>query len=150
MELKGHSASVLSLSFNGDSQRCVCVCACVCVHTHVCTKLSALDCLPLGWLQHQRMGHGSSGIQTVSTHHWTIYQYHLLLHCVHCVCTVRYKLQEDPKLLLTGQLPESGSTSVALAPDSKVVTVAINSSLFFFSTSSGEMMEKLTDVHGGE
>ena len=64
--------------------------------------------------------------------------------------TVCYKLQEDPKLLLTGRLPESGSTLVALAPDSKVVTVAMNSSLFFFSTSSGEMMEKLTDIHGGE
>lgn len=64
--------------------------------------------------------------------------------------SVRYKLREDPKLLQTGELPESGTTTVALAPDSRVVAVAINSSLFIFSTSSGEMMENLPDIHGGE
>ena len=65
------------------------------------------------------------------------------------VAAVRYKLNEDPKLLTTGQLPENGATIVALAPNSKVVAVAINSSLFIYSSSSGEMMEKLIDVHGG-
>ena len=63
---------------------------------------------------------------------------------------VRYKLSEDPALLTTGNIPESGSTVVALAPDSRVVAVAVDSSLFLFSSSSGEMMEKLVDVHGGE
>lgn len=62
---------------------------------------------------------------------------------------VRYKLSEDPALLTTGNIPESGSTVVALAPDSRVVAVAVDSSLFLFSSSSGEMMEKLVDVHGG-
>lgn len=71
----------------------------------------------------------------------------LLFVCLFSVC---YKLHEDPKLLLTGQLPGSGSTIVALAPDAKVVAMAINFSLYIFCTSSGEVMEKLLDVHGGE
>lgn len=62
---------------------------------------------------------------------------------------VLYKLNEDPNLLKTGEIPESGSTMVALAPDSRVVAVAVNFSMFIFSSSSGEMMEKLIDVHGG-
>ncbi len=31
MELSGHRASVLSMSFSSDSKRCVCVCEGVCV-----------------------------------------------------------------------------------------------------------------------
>ena len=64
-------------------------------------------------------------------------------------CTVRYRLSEDPKLLSTGKVPESGSTAIALAPDSRVVAIAVDSSIFIFSSSSGDMMERLVDVHGG-
>ena len=74
----------------------------------------------------------------------------LLTDVLFCVVAVRYRLSEDPKLVTTGQLSDSGPTIVGLAPDAKVVTVAINSSLFIFSTSSGEMMERLTDVHAGK
>ena len=62
---------------------------------------------------------------------------------------VRYRLSEDPKLLTTGEIPETGSTAVAVAPDSRVVAISVDTSLFIFSSSSGDMMEKLVDVHGG-
>ena len=65
--------------------------------------------------------------------------------------SVRYRLREDPTLLQTGRLPERDpATTVALAPNSNVVAVAISSSLFIFSTSSGDLMERLENVHGGE
>jgi WD40 repeat protein len=98
MELKGHSAAVVSLSFNGDSQR---------------MATASKD--------------GT----------WKFWD-----------TDVRYRLSEDPKLLSTGEIPETGSTAVALAPDSRVVAVSVDTSLFIFSSSSGDMMEKLVDVHG--
>jgi WD40 repeat protein len=98
MELKGHSAAVVSLSFNGDSQRM------------------------------------ATASKDGTWKFWNT--------------DVRYRLSEDPKLLTTGEIPETGSTAVAVAPDSRVVAISVDTSLFIFSSSSGDMMEKLVDVHG--
>ena len=38
---------------------------------------------------------------------------------------------------------------MALAPDARVVGVAVKTSIFLFSSSSGELMETLSNVHGG-
>ena len=140
MELMGHSAAVLSLSFSGDSQRWVCECGasgdsvCVCIHVSY-----------IGWPQYQRMVHGNSGTQMVRN----LFASSDKTNYLH-LCSVRYRLSEDPKLLTTGKIPELGTmTTVALAPDSRVVAVAVDSSLFLFSSSSGDIMETLVDIHGG-
>ena len=62
---------------------------------------------------------------------------------------VRYHLSEDPKLLQSAGVPEVGHSLVALSPDSRVATVSTNTSLYLYSTSSGECMETLGNVHGG-
>lgn len=63
--------------------------------------------------------------------------------------SVLYNLHEDPKLLQSGEVPERGPFLVALAPDARVVAVAVNTSIFLFATSSRELMETLSNVHGG-
>ena len=63
---------------------------------------------------------------------------------------VRYHLSEDPKLLQSAGVPEVGRSLVALSPDGRVAAVSTNTSLYLYSTSSGECMETLGNVHGGE
>ncbi len=68
--------------------------------------------------------------------------------CLCCV-PVQYKLSEDPKLLTTGKVPSRGETCISLAPDSRVVAVAVVSSIFLYSTASGDLLETLDNVHKG-
>lgn len=63
---------------------------------------------------------------------------------------VQYKRREDPKLLVTGKVSSCGETLVSLAPDSRVVAVAVNMSLYIYSTASGELLETLDNVHRGK
>lgn len=63
---------------------------------------------------------------------------------------VQYKLSEDPKLLTTGKVALQGETCISLAPDSKVVAVAVSMSIFLYSTASGDLLESLESVHKGE
>lgn len=62
---------------------------------------------------------------------------------------VRYHLSEDPKLLQSAGVPEVGHSLVALSPDGRVAAVSTSTSLYLYSTSSGECMETLGNVHGG-
>lgn len=63
---------------------------------------------------------------------------------------VRYALQEDPRLLKSADLPEQGPSLIALSPDAKVAAVSINTSIFLYSTATGEIMEALANIHGCE
>ena len=65
------------------------------------------------------------------------------------VCAVQYTKKEDPKLLVTGKVSSSGDAHVSLAPDARVVAVAVNMSIHVFSTASGEQLETLDSVHRG-
>lgn len=62
---------------------------------------------------------------------------------------VRYHLREDPRLLQSARVPEAGLSLAALSPDGRVAAISANTSLFLYSTSSGECMETLRYVHGG-
>ena len=73
----------------------------------------------------------------------------VILHA-HIAPSVQYRLSEDPKLLTTGKVPSQGDTRISLAPDSRVVAVAVNSSIFVYSTASGDLLETLDSVHKGE
>lgn len=63
---------------------------------------------------------------------------------------MQYKLSEDPKLLATGKVSSSGDTLISLAPDSRVVAVAVDMTIYIYSTASGELLETLDNVHRGE
>ena len=67
-----------------------------------------------------------------------------------CIFVVQYKLSEDPKLLMTGVITLQGDCRVSLSPDARIVAVAVNSSIFMYSTASGDQMETLENVHRGE
>eukprot|EP00731_Ephydatia_muelleri_P023093 Em0015g676a len=99
MQLKGHQASVLSVSFSSDSQRMASV-----------SKDGSLKI-------------------------WDI--------------NVRYKQREDPKQLRTASLPEQGPSIVAISPDGRVTVVAVNCSIYIYSSISGQIIQSLTEVHGG-
>ena len=64
--------------------------------------------------------------------------------------TVRYKQREDPKQLRTASLPEQGPSIVAISPDGRVTVVAVNCSIYIYSSISGQIIQSLTEVHGGE
>ena len=64
---------------------------------------------------------------------------------------VQYRLNEDPKLLTTGKIPRvQGDMCISLAPDSRVVAVSVNSSIYIYSTASGDLSETLDSVHKGK
>ena len=62
---------------------------------------------------------------------------------------MQYKKKEDPKLLVTGKVSSCGDALISLAPDSRVVVVAVNMSLFIYTTASGELLQMLDNVHRG-
>lgn len=64
---------------------------------------------------------------------------------------VRYQMREDPRLLQSEKLVEQVSMSslCALSPDARVVAVAVTTSIYLYSTSSGELLNTLSNVHGG-
>jgi hypothetical protein len=62
---------------------------------------------------------------------------------------VQYKLREDPRLLRSGEIPSQGDCRVSLSPDARIAAVAVNSSIFMYSTASGDLMETLDSVHRG-
>ncbi len=65
--------------------------------------------------------------------------------------TVRYNLNESPKLLHTVPLPDKGTRSIiALSPDAKVVAVSCHTSLHLYLSSTGTLAQSLPDVHRGE
>lgn len=67
------------------------------------------------------------------------------------VSIVQYKLREDPKLLMSGDIPyQGGHVCMSLSPDARIVAVAINSSIFMSSTATGSLLETLDNIHRGE
>ena len=62
---------------------------------------------------------------------------------------MEYKLREDPWLLVTGDVSVRGESLISVAPDSRVVAVAVNLSIFIYSTSSGDLLLALDSVHKG-
>ena len=67
------------------------------------------------------------------------------------IAVVRYKLKEDPKLLLNIPLGSSvlSSPLVALSPDAAVVAVSLQRTICIYSCVSGDLLEELEGVHGG-
>lgn len=63
---------------------------------------------------------------------------------------VRYKLKEDPKLLLNIPLGSAWSSPlVALSPDATVVAVSLQRTICIYSCVSGDLLEELDGVHAG-
>lgn len=65
--------------------------------------------------------------------------------------SVRYKLKEDPKLLLSISLTAGSLSSslVALSPDALVVALSLNRTILIYSCVSGDLLEQLEGVHTG-
>ena len=64
---------------------------------------------------------------------------------------VQFQLHEDPRQLLCIELEPSNLPShVAYSPDGLVVGVAIHTSIFFYATGSGQLLETLDSVHNGK
>ncbi len=66
--------------------------------------------------------------------------------------SVRYQLREDPRLLRSEKLAVavSGPSLCAVSPDARIVAVAVAMSIYLYSSSTGELMDTLSSVHGGK
>ena len=73
----------------------------------------------------------------------------MIIICDHCI-VVQYRLSEDPKLLMTGKIPlPPEDTCLSLSPDSRVVAISVNFSIYIYSTATGNLLESLDNIHKG-
>ena len=71
-----------------------------------------------------------------------------LWHTVHCL--VAYHKREEPKLLLSHDLPVKGQSLIAISPDALTVAVAIQRSVYLYGCSTGALLETMLDCHEGK
>ena len=63
---------------------------------------------------------------------------------------VRYRMQEETRCLRVMSLdPAQAPNHVALSPDGLVIAVAINTSVSLYSCNTGELIERLINIHNG-
>ena len=61
-----------------------------------------------------------------------------------------YHKREEPKLLLSHNLPVKGQSLIAISPDALTVAVAVERSVYLYGCSTGALLETMVDCHEGE
>ena len=92
------------------------------------------------------MAVGNCGILTVRLHMFMACCY--VLH-TYFVLLVAYHKREEPKLLLSHDLPVKGQSLIAISPDALTVAVAIQRSIYLYGCSTGALLETMPDCHEG-
>lgn len=71
--------------------------------------------------------------------------------CNNSTILVEYKKGEDPRLLKTVKYEQTSTPAlIALSPNSEVVVIAASNNLYFYSTSTGELDNKITNIYTGK
>ena len=96
----------------------------------------------LEWLLCQRMPVGNYGILMVC--------YSVAVTCCHLTLySVGIHKTEEPKLLLSHDLPMKGQSLITISPDALTVAVAIQRSIYLYGCSTGALLETMADCHEG-
>ena len=61
-----------------------------------------------------------------------------------------FRRGEEPKLLLSQNLPVKGQSLIALSPDAHTAAVAIERSVYLYGCSTGALLETMVDCHEGK
>ena len=61
-----------------------------------------------------------------------------------------WALNEDPKLICCGTMPEEGQAYVAMSQDGKIVAMATDVNINVYNADTAELMDTLEAVHSGK
>lgn len=63
---------------------------------------------------------------------------------------VDYKQGQLATVLVTGKWKNSSQAKVALSPDGRVIAIACESSIYFYSVLNGELYGQIDNAHSGK
>ena len=65
---------------------------------------------------------------------------------------VSWHLNEDPKLLVSGEYPADdtqGTAHVAMSPDGRIVAIATANNMSLYNSDTAEQIDTLSGIHSG-